>query len=223
MGSRKPPGIRDPFDTRTRLDLQFVVVRVPESERIMTRRRPEVNAAKRWIATCAALSITLLGAAACASDERRANRMHRLALEQLEAGNTDAAAEHLEEIVERYPATEAADRARERLRLVRGLDEAVVKYPRRRTQDAMVEIGRALERYRAKRRAYPDSLAALRTEFLRDEVPSDGWGNALVYAPERGGRSYRMVSHGADGASGGEGEDRDVVVVNGRFVSGAES
>lgn len=189
----------------------------------MTRRRPEVNAATRRIATCAALSIALLGAAGCATDERRANRMHRLALEELEAGNTDAAADHLEEIVERYPMTDAAARARERLRLVRGLDEAVLKYPRRRTQDAMVEVGRALERYRAKRRAYPDSLAALRDEFLREDVPADGWGHALVYAPERGGRSYRLVSHGADGAPGGEGEDRDVVVVNGRFLSGAET
>jgi general secretion pathway protein G len=189
----------------------------------MTRRTNEVNASRGGFATCAVLSIVASLFVGCGSDERRAERMHRLALEDLEAGNTDAAAERLEEILERYPSTETADRARARLKLVRGLHEAVEKYPRRRTQDAMVEIGRALEAHRASRRVYPETLDALAPAYLPDGVPEDGWGNALRYEAGPGGRGYRLVSLGADGAPGGAGEDRDVLVRNGTFVSGAES
>ncbi len=208
---------------RGRLVLQFVIELVPESERIMTRHRIEVNALRGAFSTCAALSITACLFAGCGSDERRAERMHRLALEDLEEGNTAAAAARLEEILERYPSTEAAGRARARLELVRGLHEAVEKYPRRRTQDAMVEIGRALERFRASRRSYPATLDALLPSYLADGIPADGWGNAILYEVRPGGTGYRLVSHGADGAAGGSGEDRDVVVRNGTFVFGAES
>lgn len=189
----------------------------------MMRRRTEVNAMRRAIVTCAALSIAACVLVGCGSDERRAERMHRLALQDLEAGKTDSAAARLEEILERYPSTETADRARARLKLVRGLHEAVEKYPRRRTQDAMVEIGRALERHRASRRAYPETLDAIEPAYLPDGIPADGWGNALLYEVGPAGTGYRLVSHGADGAPGGAGEDRDVVVRNGKFVSGAES
>jgi hypothetical protein len=188
----------------------------------MTRRPIEVNAIARFLLMGIAIGCGVWGITGCASDERRAERMHRLALEELDEGNTEAASAHLREIVERYPATEAATKARKRLALVQGLHEAVEKYPRRRTQDAMVEIGRALERFRAQKRAYPSALEELVPTFLPEGVPPDGWGRPVAYEARVGGRGYRMVSSGADGFPGGEGEDRDVVVVNGKFQSGAE-
>lgn len=42
-------------------------------------------------------------------------------------------------------------------------------------------------------------------------APEDPWGRAYVYeARGEGGRPYRIVSLGADGKPGGEGEDADV-------------
>ena len=189
----------------------------------MTRRSDEVNAIARFLLMGTMIAFGVWGFTGCASDERRAERMHRLALEELDEGNTEEAAAHLREILDRYPATEAAAKARQRLALVQGLQEAVEKYPRRRTHDAMVEVGRALERFRSQRRTYPAALEELVPAFLPEGVPQDGWGGALSYEVRRGGRGYRMVSAGADGSPGGEGEDRDVVVENGKFQSGAES
>jgi hypothetical protein len=188
----------------------------------MTSQRNEVNAFRTILLRCAILVTGLGFVAGCASDERQAERLHRLALEELDEGKNEEAAAHLREILERYPDTEAAGEARDRLTLVQGLQEAVEKYPRRRTQDAMVQIGRALERFRGRKRHYPLSLDELVPAYLPDGVPSDGWGRAFDYEAKRGGRGYRMTSHGADGTPGGKDDARDVVVVDGEFVSGNE-
>jgi general secretion pathway protein G len=63
-------------------------------------------------------------------------------------------------------------------------------------------------------------LAALRTKpadeprwrgpYLKKEIPADPWGQAYVYrSPGRNG-GYEIVSLGADGRDGGEGENRDI-------------
>lgn len=41
------------------------------------------------------------------------------------------------------------------------------------------------------------------------EVPSDPWGNPYVYTSE-GGKSFTIVSYGADGVPGGSGADADI-------------
>ncbi|MBS7458924.1 type II secretion system major pseudopilin GspG [Coralloluteibacterium stylophorae] len=42
-------------------------------------------------------------------------------------------------------------------------------------------------------------------------LPDDPWGNAYQYAqPGRGGAAFEIVSLGADGAPGGEGNDADI-------------
>lgn len=46
--------------------------------------------------------------------------------------------------------------------------------------------------------------------YLKKEIPLDPWGSAYVYrAPGRSG-GYEIVSYGADGREGGEGENADV-------------
>lgn len=44
-----------------------------------------------------------------------------------------------------------------------------------------------------------------------DEVPTDGWGNDFVYlSPAENDRPFVIISYGADGEEGGEGNDTDL-------------
>lgn len=81
----------------------------------------------------------------------------------------------------------------------------------------------ALDSYYIDVGRYPntqEALKALRTKpegvekwngpYLKKEVPMDPWGAAYVYrAPGRNG-GYEIVSYGADGREGGEGENADI-------------
>lgn len=89
-------------------------------------------------------------------------------------------------------------------------------------------LNAALDAYRLHNGQYPTTeqgLDALREEpdtppvppdwrgpYLRKEVPTDPWGNPYVYRSP-GTESewgYDLLSYGADGEPGGEGEDADV-------------
>lgn len=88
-------------------------------------------------------------------------------------------------------------------------------------------LGGALDAYRLHNGRYPttaEGLAALwerpvgeatpnwRGPYLRKSMPADPWGNAYVYSSpgEFNTASYDLLSRGADGRPGGEGEARDV-------------
>ena len=88
-------------------------------------------------------------------------------------------------------------------------------------------IGAGLDSYRLHNGAYPTSeqgLAALwetptidppanwRGPYLRKAVPLDPWGNPYVYISpgEVNPNGYDLLSLGADGKLGGEGENADV-------------
>lgn len=82
----------------------------------------------------------------------------------------------------------------------------------------------ALENYAIDVGRYPDQqsgLQALRVQpsgakgwlgpYINKEIPNDPWGNPFNYrVPGRNG-GYEILSFGADGQEGGEGEARDVV------------
>lgn len=82
----------------------------------------------------------------------------------------------------------------------------------------------ALEAFRLDNGRLPstaEGLAALRVRppnltnwdgpYLSKEIPKDPWGRAYVYkAPGEHG-DYDIISNGADGAPGGEGENIDIV------------
>jgi general secretion pathway protein G len=90
-------------------------------------------------------------------------------------------------------------------------------------------LGAALDAYRLDNGRYPTTeqgLAALwtaptrgpqpsswRGPYLRKEVPLDPWKNAYIYRyPGDVNRSgYDLVSQGADGKPGGEGDDADIL------------
>ncbi len=85
-------------------------------------------------------------------------------------------------------------------------------------------FGQALDQYRLDVGQYPSTeqgLLALRAApqqvprwqgpYLKRDIPEDPWGHAYLYrCPGRHG-DYDLVSLGADGQPGGEGENADVV------------
>ena len=88
-------------------------------------------------------------------------------------------------------------------------------------------IGAGLDSYRLHNGAYPSTeqgLAALweapsidppatwRGPYLRKQVPLDPWGNPYVYISpgEVNPNGYDLISLGADGKIGGEGENADI-------------
>lgn len=77
----------------------------------------------------------------------------------------------------------------------------------------------ALDTYRLDVGEYPETLRGLVTNdsgsprwngpYIRDdEVPLDPWDNPYQYEPA--GRDFTLMSYGADGAPGGEGDDADI-------------
>ena len=90
---------------------------------------------------------------------------------------------------------------------------------------AQIELlGTALDTFRLDVGRYPNSqegLAALRQRpfssdrwdgpYLKKEVPKDPWDRPYYYrSPGEGGRPYDLYSLGADGAPGGDGDNRDI-------------
>ncbi len=92
----------------------------------------------------------------------------------------------------------------------------------------MEMLGAALDAYRLDNGRYPTTaqgLAALNTEptteprprnwqgpYLRKAVPLDPWGNSYSFTcpGEHNPTGYDLLSFGADGELGGEGEDADI-------------
>lgn len=59
-------------------------------------------------------------------------------------------------------------------------------------------------------RTRPEGASHWNGPYLKKEIPLDPWGNPYHYrAPGRSG-AYEIVSYGADGREGGEGENADV-------------
>ena len=160
-----------------------------------------------------ALVVTMV---ACHAPERRAERLWRHALDLVAKGDTGGAVVELQRILDDYPDTEIAAKARRQILLYRGLENAVLSYPTRRAREVMVQVARAIESYRARERRVPTTLHDLVPSRLAS-IPNDPWNRALLYEPR--GRGYRLRCQGADGAPGGEGDAEDILVADGEFVT----
>jgi general secretion pathway protein G len=105
-------------------------------------------------------------------------------------------------------------------RFIRQEEKAKVKAAR-----AQIELlGTALDTFRLDVGRYPNSqegLAALRQRpfgvdrwdgpYLKKDVPKDPWDRQYYYrSPGDNGRPYDLLSYGADGGPGGEGDARDL-------------
>ncbi|NOK22047.1 type II secretion system protein GspG [Corallococcus carmarthensis] len=72
-------------------------------------------------------------------------------------------------------------------------------------------LGQGLQLYAMKKGKLPDTTSGLRVlveERVLNELPRDPWGNDYVYTLDRGVPA--IVSLGADGAPGGDGDDADL-------------
>ncbi len=84
-------------------------------------------------------------------------------------------------------------------------------------------FGVALDGFRLDVGRYPttaEGLAALQKNpglttwdgpYLKKDLPDDPWGKAYVYKAPGDHGEYDIISYGADGAAGGDGENADVV------------
>jgi general secretion pathway protein G len=104
-------------------------------------------------------------------------------------------------------------------RFIRQEEKAKIKAAK-----AQIELlGTALDTFRLDVGRYPraeEGLEALRTKpgglerwdgpYLKKEVPLDPWGQAYVYKSPGEHGPFDIVSYGADGAPGGEGDNRDI-------------
>lgn len=71
--------------------------------------------------------------------------------------------------------------------------------------------------YKLKFKSFPDNLEQLinnpeRSFLDAREIPNDPWGNPYVYIVE--GSNFRIISYGADGVEGGQGDDADIDSTN---------
>ncbi len=104
-------------------------------------------------------------------------------------------------------------------RLFRHVDDARVS-----TARAQIELlGTALDSYRLDVGRYPTTeqgLEALRSQpsgvrnwngpYLPRPIPKDPWGNEYVYKSPGDHGDYDLLSYGADGQPGGEGDDAEI-------------
>jgi general secretion pathway protein G len=105
-------------------------------------------------------------------------------------------------------------------RLIRQQEKAQVKAAHIQIET----LGTALDTFRLDVGRYPttqEGLAGLNQRpfgldrwdgpYLKKAVPKDPWDRPYYYrSPGEGGRPYDLLSYGADGAPGGEGDNRDV-------------
>lgn len=165
-------------------------------------------------------SVALVGvllSVACGGHERKAERLYRKASEAVKEQRLEEAVALFDEILLKYPETEAASHAAEDIEVYRGIAGAVEKFPTRLARDRMILTARALDRYRRRHRSYPDRLSRLVPDYLRAE-PTDSWGRPFIYETKRGGRGYRLACRGSDSEPGGTGQASDIVIENGAFV-----
>lgn len=57
----------------------------------------------------------------------------------------------------------------------------------------------------------PAGVESWQGPYLRKAVPPDPWGRPYVYKSPGDHGEYDLISYGADGQSGGEGESQDIV------------
>lgn len=92
----------------------------------------------------------------------------------------------------------------------------MAKAKRTTAETQIKEFMKALDFYKMEHGSYPTSSQGLKvlteskkgTEAQLTQIPNDPWGNPFRYRSL--GSTYEIISYGADGREGGEGDDADI-------------
>jgi len=190
---------------------------VLESARIMKRRQGEVNTrtfCARLFFIIVPTVLLVITASSCGGDERHAERLWRQAIERVEKGDTQGAVDRLQKLIDTFPDSRAADKAREQIVVYQGLATAVEHYPLRRARELMVQLARAIEIFQHDNGRAPVTLDELVPARMAS-VPKDPWDRSFLYETTASG--YRLRCLGARGSPGGVTASEGLLVVDGEF------
>ncbi len=188
-----------------------------ESARIMKRGVSEVNMrtiCERVFFFFVPVLVLVIAASSCGGRERHAERLWRQAIACVEKGDTQGAVERLQKIIDTFPDSRVAEKARGQIVVYRGLQTAVANYPMRRARELMVQIARAIESFRRENGRVPAVLDDLVPAKLAS-LPRDPWDRPFLY--ETTARGYRLRCRGAEGAPEGAAESAGLLVIDGEF------
>ena len=141
------------------------------------------------------------------------------------------------DLIARYPQSDAAQQAKKDLFFINAMIERDQDDRIKATRVSLGRILNALARYKEKRGEYPASLNSLVPEYL-DQVPQASWNHPFFYRayvgqpivtfnPKRGPAKqifntkldhYNLASLGTDLAPGGEGLAKDLLFHDGESV-----
>ncbi len=92
---------------------------------------------------------------------------------------------------------------------------------RTKAEADITSIETAIKSYFLQNGQWPESLEVLIEKdenghrFLdKPSVPKDPWKHEYVYEPPVGGEDLNVISYGADGQPGGEGDDADITLID---------
>jgi len=100
---------------------------------------------------------------------------------------------------------------------------AIQRAKQKRTMADMRSIGESLEIYQIDFNVYPNLIAHLNPNYMRNPPAQDAWNHNYVYTLGANSQEYSVRSLGRDGANDGGGVaithdfDDDIVFSNGQF------
>ena len=83
-----------------------------------------------------------------------------------------------------------------------------------RVDTTMLQMGKVAERveiYTLRHKKPPTTSQGLKAVYADEDPPTDSWGNEFVYvSPGPNNMPFDLISHGADGNSGGNNNNEDL-------------
>ena len=134
----------------------------------------------------------------------------------MEKGDTQGAVDRLQTLIDAFPDTRAAEKARAQIVVYRGLATAIENYPLRRARELMVQLSRAIETFKRNNGRVPATLEEL-VPVAMASVPNDPWDRPFLY--EATARGYRLKCQGVQGQAGAITPAEGLLVVDGEFQS----
>ncbi len=159
--------------------------------------------------------LAVLASLCAGCSEWRAERAFRRVVAQEKSKDGAVVVRDLQQLVARWPATKAAEKARHEIEWLHDLEQSSTRGLGLLAWDAVRRVSMAAERYRVARGRYPERYADLVPRFLPGPI-LDPWGHEVGYLHTLSG--YQAICYGADGIPGGSGEASDILVDTGREI-----